>query len=198
MLRDGPPGNWHADGTPTGAPANARWKSWASIASFRASSTIEYFSPEMIGHRGCVNTIASLNHLATSKVTFWCGGTLWSPLAIGWGTFWSRPAMGSGNVCMTSDLCDMLMVDFWHLNNGGAMAPTGCRRFRRGVWRMTVSGRPHFYGSGTLVVHIVLTPSTWSGCRASWRVSKSSSLISDEQVVSPGSLLWSLLSSQSV
>jgi len=32
ILRDGPLVNWHTDGVPPGVPANASWRSWASIA----------------------------------------------------------------------------------------------------------------------------------------------------------------------
>jgi hypothetical protein len=46
------------------------------MASCQASSTIEYFSLEMIGQGVSVNTIASMNHFATSKVAFWYWGTL--------------------------------------------------------------------------------------------------------------------------
>jgi len=157
ILRDGPPGNWHTDGAPTAAPANGRWRSWASMASFQASSTIEYFSLEMIGHGVFVNTIASMNHFPTSKVAFWCSGTLWSPPAFGWGAFWFAPALGGGSACTTSDKRDMLMADFWSLSNGGAIAPTGS-----GVRAMTVSVRLCSSGSGTLVVRIVLSRRAWS------------------------------------
>jgi hypothetical protein len=76
ILRNGPLGNWHTDGAPTGAAANARCRSWASMASCQALSTVEYFSSEMIGLGVCVITIASINRFATSKVAFWCWGTL--------------------------------------------------------------------------------------------------------------------------
>ena len=49
------------------------------------------------------------------------------------------------------------MADFCRLSNGGAMAPTGS-----GVRAMTVSARLRFFGSGTLVVHIVLSRRAWS------------------------------------
>ena len=169
ILRDGPPGNWHTDGAPTGAPANARCRSWASMASFQASSTIEYFSSEMIGQGVFVNTIASMNRFATSKVAFWCWGTLWSPLAL-----------GSGSACTTSDSRDMLMTDFWRLSNGGAIAPAGCRRFGSGARAITVSARLRFFGGGTLVVRIVWSWRAWSRCRTSCWLSKSSSSISDD------------------
>jgi len=133
IIRDGPLGNWHTDGVPTGAPAKARWRSWASMASFQASSTIEYFSSEMICQGVFVNTMASMNLFATSKVAFWCWGTLWSPPAFGWGTFWSPTALWSRSACTTSDSRDMLMTDFWRLSNGGAIAPAGCRRFGSGA-----------------------------------------------------------------
>jgi len=61
-----------------------------------------------------------------------------------------------------SDLRDMLMVDYWRLSNGGAMAPAGCRRFGSEVRAMTVSARLRFFGGGTLVVHIVLSRHAWS------------------------------------
>jgi len=155
ILRDWPPANWHTDGIPTGAPANARWWPWGSMASFQASSTIKYFSSEMIGQGVFINTSSSMNHFATSKVAFLCWGMLWSPPAFGCKTFWSPPVLGSRSACKTSDLRDMLMVDFWCLSNGGAMALTGCHRFGSGVRAMTILARLHFFASGTLVVHIV-------------------------------------------
>jgi len=89
IFRDGPPGNWHTDGVPTGAPANARWPSWASIASFQGSSTIQYLSSDNIGQGVFMNTIAFMNLFATSKVAFWCWGPFWSLLSLGCGLFWS-------------------------------------------------------------------------------------------------------------
>jgi len=56
----------------------------------------------------------------------------------GWGAWWSPMALGSGSARTTSHSRDMLMVDFWHLSNGGARASTGCHRFGSGVWAMTV------------------------------------------------------------
>jgi len=86
-----------------------------------------------------------------------------------------------------SDSHDMLMVDFWRLSNGGAMALAGCRRFGSEVWAMTVSAWLRFFGGGTLVVCIVFLWRAWSRCRASCWFSKSSSSISDEKVDSPRS-----------
>jgi len=51
---------------------------------------------------------------------------------------------------------NMLMVDFWRLSNGGAKALAGFRRFGSEVRAMTVSAQLRFFGSGTLVVHIVI------------------------------------------
>jgi len=56
----------------------------------------------------------------------------------------------------------MLMADFGRLINGDAMALMGCRTFGSGVWAMTVSAQLHFFGSGTLVVRIVLSQRAWS------------------------------------
>jgi len=136
----------------------------------------------MIGQRVFVNTIASMNSFATSKVAFCCWGTLWSPLAFGWGTLWSPLAMGRESACTTSDSHHMLMADYWHLSNGGVMAVTGCHRLGSGVQAMTVSARLHFFGGWTLVVRIVLLRRTWSRCRTSCRMSKSSSSILNNKV----------------
>jgi len=157
ISNDGPPGHWHRDGVLPGAPANARWQSWAPLRSFQASSTIEYFSLEMISQGVFVNPIASLNRFGTSKVAISCWGTLWSPPAIGWESFWSQPSLGSGSACTKSVLRDMLMVDIWCLSNGGAMARTGCRRFGSEARAMTLSAWLRSFGSGTLVVYIVLS-----------------------------------------
>jgi len=67
------------------------------------------------------------------------------------------------------------------------MAPTGCCRFRSGVRVMTASARLHFCDSGTLVVYLVLSRHIWSRYMTSCRMSKLSSLISDEKVETPGS-----------
>ena len=159
ILRDGPLGNWHTDRIPTGAPANARGQSWASMASCQASSTMEYFSSEMISLGVIANTIASINRFATSKLAFWCCGTLWSPLAFGWGTFWSPSALGSGSAWAgtMSDSRNMLMVDFWRFSNGGDKALAGCRGFGSEGRAMTVSAQFCFFHCGTLVVPIILS-----------------------------------------
>jgi len=198
IFRDGPPGNWHTEGVPTGAPANARRRSWASMASFQASLTIQYFSTEMIDQRVFVIMMASMNYFTPSKVAFWCWGTLWSPPAIGWGTLWSPPAMGSRRACTTSDSRDMLMADLWRLSNGGTMAANECRRFGSRVQAMTVSARLPCFGSGTLVVRNVSSRRAWSGCRTSCQISNSSCSISDDRVDTPAASLWWLLISQSV
>jgi len=62
--------------------------------------------------------------------------------------------LGSGRACITSDLHDMWMADFWPLSNAGTMARTRCHRFGSGVQTMTVSARLGFIGCGTLVLHI--------------------------------------------
>jgi len=193
ILKDRPPGNWHPDGVPTGAPANAWWWSCASMVSFQASSPIEYFSSGMIGQGVFVNTIASLNRFVTSKVAFWQWGISWSALAFCWGTLWSPPALGSGRACTTSGLRDMLIADFWSLSNGGAQAPTGYRRFGCGLGAITGSAWLHFFGSGTLVVRVVLLQHAWSRWRTACRMSKSSPSISDDKVDSPGHSVLSLL-----
>jgi len=198
ILRDGPLGNWHTDGVPTGAPANACWRSWAPMASFQTSSTIEYISSDMIRQGVFVNTIGSMNSFATSKVALWCWGTLWSPPAFGWGTYLSPPALGSGSACTMSDSHDILVVDFWRLSNSRAGAPAGCCRFGSGVRAMTVLARLHFVGSGTLVVRNVLSRHAWSRCRTPCWFSELSSSISDDQVDSPGYSFSSLPISPSV
>jgi len=195
ILWDGPPGNWHTDGAPTGARANAHWQSWASMAGCQAWSTIDYFSSEMIGQGVIVTTIASRNRFAISQVAFSFWGTSWSPpLGFCWGILWSAPALGSRRACTMSDSRNMLMDDFWHLSNRGAMAPAGCRRFGSEVWAMAVSARLHFYSSGTLVVCLVSSRRAWSRCRTSCWLTKSSSSISVEKVDYPrSSLLFSLI-----
>jgi len=157
IFRDGPPGNCHTDGVLTVAPANARCTFWTLMGSFQALSTLEYFSSELIGQRVFVNTIASINRLPISMVPIWCSGTLRYPLAFGSRTLLSPPALGTGSAWAgkMSDSCNILMVDFWHLRNGGAKAPDGCRRFRTELRAMTVLARFHFIGSGTLVVCII-------------------------------------------
>jgi len=106
--------------------------------------------------------------------------------------------LGSGSACTTSDSRDMLMTDFWSLSNGGAIAPAECRRFGCVARVTTVSARLRFFGSGTLVVCIVLSWHAWSRCRTSCRMSKLSSSILDDKVDYPGSSLLSLLISRSV
>jgi len=154
----------------------------------------------MIDRGVFVNTIAHMKHFATSKVTFWCWGMLWSLPAFGWGTFWSPPALesGSGWVGTSSDSSNVLMVDFSRLSNGGAMDPAGCRRFGSEVCAMTVSAWLCFFGTGTLVVRIVLSQQAWSRCRTSCQLSKSCSSISDDKVDSRGSSLSFSLISQSL
>jgi len=171
------------------------------MASCRASSTIEYFSSEIIAQGVFVNMIASMNCFASSKIAFWCWGTLWTPPAFGWGTLWSPPALESGSIWAgtMSDLRNMLMVNFWRLSNGGAMAPAGCHRFGSEVRVMTVSARFRFFGRGTSVVHIILSRRAWSRCRTSSWMSKLSSSISEDKVDYPASSLSSsLISSWSV
>jgi len=182
IVRDGPPGNWHTHWVSREAPANAHWWSWASMATFEALSTIEYFWSEYITAGFFVNTTACMNHFATSKVAFCCWWPLWSPLAFIWEIMWSPPAMGSGSDCTMSDPHDVLMVDFWHLSDGGTMALTGCRRFGSGVWAMTILSQCCFFHSGTLEVHMLLSWRTWSRCKTSYRMSKLSSLILDGKV----------------
>jgi hypothetical protein len=97
-----------------------------------------------------------------------------------------------------SDSRNMLMTDFQHVSNGGAIAQAGCRRFGSGAWPMTVGPHLRFFGSGNLVVRIDLSCWAWSRCMASCRMSKLSSSIADDKVDSPGSSLSSLLISQSI
>ena len=198
ILSNGSRGNWHTDGVPPGAPANACWQSWTSITSFQALSTIEYYSSERIDQGVFVTMNASVNSFTTSKVAIRCWGTLWSPPTLVWGTLWSPLTLASGSICTTSESRDMLMVDFWCLSNGGAMAPTACHRFGSGVQAMSVSAQLRFYGRATCVVCIVLLRHAWSRCRSSCRMSKLSSSIGDNQVHSTGSSLSSLLISRSV
>jgi len=164
ILRDGPLGNWQRDGVPTGTPANAPWRSWAPMASYKASSTIKYVSSEMIGRGVFQNMIASMNRFAMFKVAFSICGTLRSPPTFGWGTFWSPPAFGSRSACTTSDSRDVLMVEFWHFSNDGSIALTACRRFGSGVRAMTVSAQLHLFRSGTIVIRMILSWRAWSRC----------------------------------
>jgi hypothetical protein len=64
------------------------------------------------------------------------------------------------------------------------MAPTGS-----GVRAMTVSAQLRFFGSGTVVVGIVISRRARSRYRTSSQWSKSSSSISDEKVHYPRSSL---------
>jgi len=133
------------------------------------------------------------------KRSLWCWGTLWSPPAFGWGTSRSPAALGSGGAGAgkTSDSRNMLMVDVWHLSNGGTMAQAGCRRCGSEVHAMTVSAWLHSFSSGTLVVCIVLSRHAWSRCRTSYWCSQLSSSILDDKVDSPGSSLSQSLISRS-
>jgi hypothetical protein len=56
------------------------------------------------------------------------------------------------------------MVDYWCLSNSGAMALAGCRRFGSEVRATTVSAWPRLFGSGTIVLCIVLSRRAWSRC----------------------------------
>jgi len=89
LLRAGPWGNWHTDGISTIEPADACWQSWASMSGFQALITIQYLSCDIIGQGVFVNTIASMTLLATTKIALWYWVMFWSPLALGYGTFWS-------------------------------------------------------------------------------------------------------------
>jgi len=156
ILRHRPPGNWHTDGVPTAAPANARWRSWASIASVQASSTIEYLSSDNIGQGVFLNTIVSMKLFANSKVAFWCWETIWSALALGCATFWSPLVTCSDSAwvdCARSDSDNFWRrVDFWCLSRGGSNAQAGFREFGSRGHSITVSTRLRFCGSGILVV----------------------------------------------
>jgi len=200
ICTDRPPGTWHPGGVPTGAPANALWECWASMASLQAFSTIEYFSSEMIGLWVCVTGIASMNHCTTSKVTFCCWGTLWSQPAVCWGTFWPSPALESGSAWpgTMSDSCSVLIVHFWHLSNGGLMTPAAYRRFGSKVCAMTLAASLHFVRSRTLVFHTIWSVCAKSSCRTSSWWTELASLISDDRVDYPECTLSSSMISQLV
>jgi len=77
-----------------------------------------------------VNTIASMNLFATSKVAFWCWGTFLSLLALGCGAFWSPLDMlGSTSARVDgawSDSNNLLRrVNNWRLSSGGAIVAGG-------------------------------------------------------------------------
>ena len=94
-LQDKHPHNTH--GEPTGASAYVRSRSWVSMASFQASSTIEYLSLDNIGEVVFVSKIALMNLFAISQVAFWCWGTFCSPPALGCRTCRSPLDIGSGS-----------------------------------------------------------------------------------------------------
>jgi len=154
----------------------------------------------MIGQGVFINTIASMNCFATSNTACWWGQMLWSPPAIGWGTLWSPPALQSRTtwVGTTSASCNILMVDYWYLNNGSAMAPAGSRRFGGDVCAMTVSARLHFLCSGTFVVWNVSSQHACQRCTISCWWSNKSSWISNDNADSLGTSLSSSLISWSV
>jgi len=180
---------WHTDGVPAGTPANARWWSWAKLASFQASSTIEYLWLDNIGQGVFVNTIASMNYFVTSKVASWCWGICWSALALGCRTFWYPLGFGCGSTCADgarSDLDGLLKrADFWRLSSGGAIDPGGFRGFGSRGRAITVSAWLRFFGNGTLVVCDDLSRRVWPRSRMCPWWSKSSSSMSDDNVVSP-------------
>jgi len=104
-----------------------------------------------------VNTIASMNLFATSKVAFWCWGMFRSLLALGCGRFGSPlHLLGSTSARADgarSDSDNLLRRDdFWRLSSGGAIATGKFREFGSGGRAMTVSARHRFFASGTLVV----------------------------------------------
>jgi len=75
------------------------------------------------------------------------------------------------------------------------MAPVTCLRFGSEVHAMTVFAWCRFFGSGTLVVHIVRSQSAWSRWATSCCLYKLSSLITHDKVDSPGcSRSFSLIS----
>jgi len=127
--------------------------SW--MASFQASSTIEYLTLDNHSQRLIVDTIASMNHFATSNVAFWCWGTFWSALALGCGPFWSPLGLGCGTIWADGTRSDL--VDFLRravcclLSSGGAIDPGGCRECGSWGHPITVSALLHFFGKGAHV-----------------------------------------------
>jgi len=196
ILRDGLLGNWHTDGVFTAAPANACWRSWASIASFQASSMIEYLPLDTIGQGVIVNTIASMNLFATSKVACRYWGIMWSALILGCETFWSPLDLCRGSTRVDGAWSDsenwLRRVDFWHLSSGGAIASAGFRECGSGGHAMTVSARLHFFGSETHGVCKDLSRHAWHRSWSCCCWSKLSSSMWDDKV---DSLEWSLWSS---
>jgi len=97
------------------------------MASFQASSTIEYLSSHKIGQGVVMNTIAFMNLFATSKLAFCCEGTFWSVKALGFGTFWSPLDLRSRSASVDgaqSEADNLLRrVDFGCLRSGDAIAP---------------------------------------------------------------------------
>ena len=90
------------------------------------------------------------------------------------------------------------MTDYWRLSNGGATVTAGCHRFGSGARRMTVPAWLRFFGSETLVIHIILSLRARSRFRTSCPMSKLSSSILDDKVDSSRSSHWSLLISRSL
>jgi len=72
-----------------------------------------------------VNTIASTNLFARSKVAFWRWGKFSSPLAWGSGAFWSPLDFGCGSAWVDGARSDsdhlLRRADCWGLSSGGAI-----------------------------------------------------------------------------
>jgi hypothetical protein len=128
------------------------------MASFQASSTIQYLSSDNIGQGVFLNMIASMNVVATSKGAFQCWGTFQSLLVLGCGIFWSPlDLLGSTSAWADGSWSDsdnlLRRDDMWHLSSGGAIAPGRFQEFGSRGRAMTVSAQLQFFGIGTLVVH---------------------------------------------
>jgi len=167
------------------------------MASIQASSTIEYLSSDIIGQGFFVNTFASMNLFATSKVAFWSCWMCWSILALGCGVFWSPlHLMGSTSTRADGARSDsytlLRRVDFWGLSSGGGIVAGGLPQFGSRGHAMTVSAWLRFFGSGTLLVRNDLSQPTWPRPQTTCWWSRSSSSMSDDKA---DSLVASLSSS---
>jgi len=116
ILEDGSLGNWYTDCVPTGAPAHSCWQSSASMTIFQHCSTIKNFLWDSVDHGTLVNTITPVHHFAALEDAFYYWWTLWSPIALGYRTFWSVLGFGGGSTCAGDASSDsdnvMRRVDF--------------------------------------------------------------------------------------
>ena len=105
-----------------------------------------------------MNTIASMNPRAKSKVAFCCWGTFSSLLALGCGIFRSPlDLLGSTSAREDGALSDsnnlLRRDDFCRFSNGGAIAAGRFREYGSRGHAMIVLALLCFFGSGTIEVH---------------------------------------------